>query len=585
MSDLKPIRLTSRGEARDENDHKQLRHARAKSVGFHVGRYLQPPPMLFTRDGHNLFMGDMYRGRSAFLICSGPSLIKTDLEKLNARGILTCAVNNAATVVRPHLWCSVDNPTHFHDVIWRDPAILKFVPLCHMEKHFAIRDEAGQLQPSDQKVGDMPTVFGYRRNEDFQPERWLYEDTFNWGNHSKKVDSQGNKGSRSVMYIAIRLLFYLGIRRIFLLGCDFRMEFGKENYAFAQDRSQASVSGNNSSYRILNTRLEQLKPFFEQEGLEIFNCTSPSGLKVFPHLTYDEAIDLATADSPEEINTKGMYDRKGWTQTEISAVGNGASFPPEKFHPSGVPTTTIVLNLQAEDLPVMRHSLPTWWEHYPWLLKTNIIVRGTSSVLQECRQMKELRLARFIQFYEVSQEDNLVLFLNDLKEQVRTQWVLLLDPAARASETGSRWPQARWFQPSGEKKKSPIMVAHPWNYLKPPDLLAQYEKWLMESGQTNDNSPCFSKTYLPEGGRVELPTVSEWFCWVDMEWLRSTASSLNDCFPEFAERIHPVRFLHLCAMYQKQQVVTVNMKEHGWRHHFNKKPSSERLSPEVCDVQ
>ena len=579
MSDLKPIRLSSRGEARDENDHKQLRHSREKSVGFHVGRYLQPPPMLFSRDGHNLFLGDMYRGRSAFLICSGPSLINTDLEKLNARGILTCAVNNAATVVRPHLWCSVDNPTHFHDVIWRDPAILKFVPLCHMEKHFAIRDESRQLQQSFQKVGDMPAVFGYRRNEDFQPERWLYEDTFNWGNHSKKVDSQGNKGSRSVMYIAIRLLFYLGIRRIFLLGCDFRMEFGKQNYAFAQDRSQASVSGNNSSYRILNTRLEQLKPFFEEEGLEIFNCTTPSGLKVFPHLPYDEAIELATADSPEEINTEGMYDRKGWTQTDIPTEGNGAALPPEKYHPSGVPTTTIVLNLQTEDLPAMRQSLPTWWEHYPWLLKTNIFVRGNSDVLQECRLMTELRLARFIQFHEAPQEDNLILFLNDLKEQIRTQWGLLLDPTAQATGTGSRWPQADWFQFPNKSNHSPVMIGHPWSYIKPPDLLVQFEKWQVESGQVNGNALKYSRQYLPEGERVDIPSVAEWFCWVDMQWLRSIVSPVHDCFPAFADLIHPVRFLHLSAMYQHQSVVTVNMKEHGWKHHFNKKTDLEGIAP------
>ncbi|QDT23661.1 hypothetical protein [Gimesia chilikensis] len=577
MSDSKHISLTSRGVARDENDHKHLRHARERTVGFHVGRYLQPPPMIFTRDGHNLFFGDMYRGRSAFLICSGPSLVKNDLEKLNTRGVLTCAVNNAATIIRPHLWCSVDDPTHFHDVIWRDPAILKFVPLCHMEKQFAVRDDSGQLQPSIQKVGDMPTVFGYRRNEDFQPERWLYEDTFNWGNHSKKADSQGNKGSRSVMYIAIRLLFYLGIRRIFLLGCDFRMEFGQQNYAFDQDRSKSSVNGNNSSYRILNTRLEQLKPHFDNEGLEIFNCTSPSGLKAFPHMPYDEAIHLATTDTPEAIDTAGMYDRKGWNQTVISPEGNTVPMVPEKFHPTGVPTTTIVLNLHSEDISILKKSLPTWWERYSWLLKTNIFVRGNSSVLQECRQMKELRLARFIQFQESPLEDHLGLFLNDLKEQIRTQWILLMDPTARASETGNRWPQARWFQPSGDKQNSPIMVAHPWNYLKPPDLLVRFEKWLMESGRSNSNTPRFSKEYLPEGGRVELPTVSEWFCWFNTDWLRSAIPLTNDCFPDFLKGIHPVRFLHLCAMYQEQSVVTVNMKEHGWKHHFKSKPASATL--------
>src|SRR4029453_4334606 len=141
----------------------------------------------------------MFRGSSAFLVCGGPSLKTHDLAKLQQRGIVACAVNNAAAVVRPNLWVSVDDPGNFCDAIWRDPAIWKFVPLCHMEKHFTVRNEAGELVASEEVVGDMPLVFGYRRNEAFIADQWLYEDTFNWGNHSERVDASGIKGSRSVM--------------------------------------------------------------------------------------------------------------------------------------------------------------------------------------------------------------------------------------------------------------------------------------------------------------------------------------------------------------------------------------------------
>jgi len=222
---------------------------------------------------------------------------------------LTCAVNNAATVFRPNLWVSVDDPSHFCDAIWYDPGIIKFVPLCHMEKQFSVRENEGHLISSEHVVGDMPGVFGYRRNEQFVAERWLHEDTFNWGNHSKSTDAYGNKGSRSVFYIALRLMFYLGIRRLYLLGCDFRMEFGGQNYAFEQDRSKGSVRGNNSSYQIMNSRLEHLLPHFEKEGFEVFNCTPKSGLSVFPHVTYEEAVKAAHAIIPANIDTAGMYDR------------------------------------------------------------------------------------------------------------------------------------------------------------------------------------------------------------------------------------------------------------------------------------
>lgn len=139
------------GLDRDDADFERLRHARERHVGFPVGRHLQPAPMLFTRDGHNVFLGDTYRGHAAFLLCSGPSLVCHDLSRLNERGVLTMALNNAAVVHRPQLWCSVDDPGHFCDAIWYDPGILKFVPLCHMEKPILVRDENDLLVPATRR--------------------------------------------------------------------------------------------------------------------------------------------------------------------------------------------------------------------------------------------------------------------------------------------------------------------------------------------------------------------------------------------------------------------------------------------------
>jgi len=300
------------GAARDDNDFSRLSHGRHPHRGFTIGSYRQPPPMLFTRDGHNAFLGDIYRGHAAFLICSGPSLEKHNLSLLNQRGVLTMSVNNAAAVYRSQLWCSVDEPGNFCDAIWYDPGILKFVPLSQMEKRFRVRSEGGDLLESAQLqlVGDMPAVFGYRRNESFVAEQWLYEDSFNWGNHGQIVDADGNKGGRSVMYVAIRLLFFLGVRRVYLLGCDFRMKEGERNYAFEQDRTASSVRGNNASYDILNARLRRLLPYFEREHFEIYNCTADSGLTVFPQMSFEDALAASTSIMPKSIVTAGMYDRR-----------------------------------------------------------------------------------------------------------------------------------------------------------------------------------------------------------------------------------------------------------------------------------
>jgi hypothetical protein len=286
-----------------------LATARRRLESWNAENEITSRAKLFNRHGTEVPLAGTYRGHSAFLVCGGPSLLKMDLSLLSQRGILTMAVNNAAVVYRPHLWCCADDPGNFCDAIWYDPGILKFLPDEYLPLRFTIRDERDDLVYGERTVGEMPAVFGFKVNEEFVAERWLYEETFNWGNDCTLTDANGEIGSRSIMYIAIKLLYHLGVRRIFLLGCDFRMRDGARNYAFEQDRSPGSVEGNNNSYRIMNIRFRSLLPYFEKEGLEIFNCTPNSGLTAFPAMRFETAIAEETVIIPKRINTAGMYDR------------------------------------------------------------------------------------------------------------------------------------------------------------------------------------------------------------------------------------------------------------------------------------
>jgi hypothetical protein len=288
----------------------RLGSARGGNLRASTERSREPQSLVFTRDGHAIRLCDMYRGHAAFLLCGGPSLCTHDLTVLNQRGIVTMAVNNAAAVFRPHLWITVDDPKNFLDAIWLDPGIIKFVPFAHMDRHFRTRDEQGQFARSVETVGDMPGVFAYFRNSTFDVKQFLYEETFNWGNHDRRTDAYGNRGVRSVMLVALRMLFYLGVRRVYLLGCDFRMKHSQPNYAFEQDRSAESVSNNNNTYRVLNVRLNHLKPFFEKEGFDVQNCTPNNELTAFPYVPFEEAIARATSFMPCRLDTSGMYERR-----------------------------------------------------------------------------------------------------------------------------------------------------------------------------------------------------------------------------------------------------------------------------------
>lgn len=265
-------------------------------------------PRIYSTSGQGLCLEGIYRDACAFLICGGPSLARHDLSQLTRRGMLTCAVNNAAVVHRPNLWISVDNPKRFCDAIWYDPGILKFVPIENLDRRFCVRAANGRLVRAKERLRDLPGLFGFERNHCFDAEKWLFQDTFNCGNSSSLVDATGYCGGRSVMLVAIKLLFYLGIRRLFLLGCDFQMQTNAPNYAFDQQRTDASIHHNNRQFLKLNARLNALKPHFERENYHIFNCTPNSGLKVFPYVAFDAAIDAVTSPIPRQINTSGMYD-------------------------------------------------------------------------------------------------------------------------------------------------------------------------------------------------------------------------------------------------------------------------------------
>lgn len=299
----------------------QSQHS-ADNSGSHAAK---PSALLFTSQGSAVQLQGMYRSRSAFLLAGGPSLTSNDLSLLAARGILTCALNNAAAVYRPHLWISVDSAGNFVDSIWRDPGIMKFIPAHRFQDKLVARNDTESLYVCDDRVENMPAVFGFHLNAEFRPEAWLYEDTVNFGNEAHIFDADGNSGGRSVMYVALRLLFYLGVRRLYLLGCDFHMTPHKPNYSFPQDRTRASVFNNNNTYRIFNHRMRLLKPYFQAEQFEILNCTEGSHLTAFPFVSFASAIQDATRNIPQNPVTDGMYDRVQRNRARPKLLGDEPS--------------------------------------------------------------------------------------------------------------------------------------------------------------------------------------------------------------------------------------------------------------------
>jgi len=268
--------------------------------------------LLYTAEGHSVSLRNFYRGKSCFLVCSGPSLLECDLGLLREKpGIVTFGVNNSWAAYRPNLWTCVDRPGSFIDVGWKDPSILKFVPLGKLNERLHTKKGDGSFRKSKFKVRDMPAVLYFRRNEKFDAEQFLTQGTVNWGCHGKYTDHLGCKGSRSVMLAAVRLIHYLGFENLYLLGCDFKMEWqrdGQGNYAFKQWRWQSAVKGNNGSYVALNKRFEALVPKFKEMGFKVFNCCEGSGLTAFPFVSFEDAVAKASAECSKVVDSEDWYN-------------------------------------------------------------------------------------------------------------------------------------------------------------------------------------------------------------------------------------------------------------------------------------
>jgi len=294
----------------DKNDDSAFRHPYGGNMNLE-SEFRQHIPFFFTREGSEVDLVGTYKGRSAFMICNGPSFVKLDHEKLKLPGVVTFGINNGPKTFRPDFWTCVDDPVRFLKSIWLDPKIKKFIPQSHFEKPIFDNEKWENME---MKVGECPNVVGYRRNEKFNAQRFLAENTLNWGNHKQWG------GGRSVMLPSLRILHLLGFRKVYLLGCDMKMS-QSYTYHFDEQRSKGAVNCNMSTYdRLKSDYLPSLKPIFDQEGFQVFNCNSESELKVFPFISFDEAITEATKDLGDIKNERvwGMYsapeEKNNWKQ-------------------------------------------------------------------------------------------------------------------------------------------------------------------------------------------------------------------------------------------------------------------------------
>lgn len=271
--------------------------------------------MIYTRDRQPVDFKGFLQGKTAHIICGGPSALDLDLGQLARRGCWTMAVNNAAGLpqLRPNSFVCCDPPSKFHEGIWLDPAVMKFLPKPKLSNNRGTvrrKLKDGEFERST-FTNQCPNTWGFdRRNWLVPDDSFFAGDGIPWGNLDAGVKRTGQEKTVCTMITAIGLLQYFGIERIFLVGVDFNMTLG---YSFPQNRDQDAIDSNNRQFRIVNEWMCEMAKngVFARHDLEIFNCNEFSGLRAFPYVSFDESIELTLEDFTDEpFDLEGWYEKK-----------------------------------------------------------------------------------------------------------------------------------------------------------------------------------------------------------------------------------------------------------------------------------
>lgn len=244
---------------------------------------------------------DQFAGGKVFLIGGGPSLRNVDLRALERPGIATAAMNNAATLIRPTLWFSVDMPRNFHETIWRDPGVMKFTFDKHLERGVDSWNGSSFVY-SGLRANECPNVWGIAHRHGWDANAFLTDHVPTWGVNGAHEDPDGINKHCSVMLPSLWMLYWLGFRTVYLLGCDFDIPADRQ-YAF----DEKMAYGNETLLPWLARRLAEVAPHFREMGFTVLNATDGSKLEAFERISLSAAVDAVLESWPEEIVTKGQY--------------------------------------------------------------------------------------------------------------------------------------------------------------------------------------------------------------------------------------------------------------------------------------
>ena len=233
-------------------------------------------PVFFRHNGANVNLFNWYNGGTVYLIARGPSIGKFVENKeirsmLLHPAIVKFGMNTSPEIIdnNVNLWSGVDRLRKFSPTIFKNPNIMKFIPLNRF-----------QYISDGVKETDIEKCVAYK--DDFHKYACLCPNTvgvqsFLLEQHPKSQMSFGNsylgstavlygyyKGMKSVFLFTLKLCILLGFRKVVLMGVDFNMSKDEPYYKNKQsDYPGFHVEHNNQLYSALSPLVKEIHKTLE----------------------------------------------------------------------------------------------------------------------------------------------------------------------------------------------------------------------------------------------------------------------------------------------------------------------------------
>jgi len=188
----------------------------------------------------------MWSGETVAIIAGGPSAVDADLESLRGR----CRV---ITINNSHLL------TPWADILW----------FCDSRWYTWHKDAVDKFD------GLVVTLENY----DLATDQDNFRSVHNYGQSGLCEHSDGVMTGRNSGYQCINLAVHLGASRILLIGYDMRTVDGESHWHGGHRGAKQSDS---VYQRAMLPMFDTIAQSLLDRGVEVYNCTPGSALKVFP---------------------------------------------------------------------------------------------------------------------------------------------------------------------------------------------------------------------------------------------------------------------------------------------------------------